>query len=604
MEYCRDLVQRARNLRDTMGVKFLLTTSMLGHVIKGFLFGGGRAGIVGLPIMFLLGSYGTLTASRMQVLETIAVSPWTLKPIIGLISDTLFIAGYNKIPYILATTVIAIFACLTLVFAWPVSPTGLTCLLFLVFLQIAVADLLVEAKFTEKLVGHTEVGPDLWSFIDVGSAVCQALSIVVCGFVISYIPLNYIYFIPVPIFVALLYPMAKNWLNDAEYRYSEQFLVEDGETMEANGSLAGRDATVRHNRLSNLCCGRWLWYSRRVIDPADGPPLETPIIGVDGEKIRSNCRQFALSLLIAGISLLTSALGLAGLPSATLFVFSVLSAPAMALGFFLLTDRRIAKVQTWVILQNMCSLPFGSAAFRFYTDTALQYPEGPHFSIFFYVTVMGLLGTALYFLGVATYTLLMTRWKFRHILLTSNLAAIVFNLTNVIFFARKNMPWFGVPDSVFVIGSTALQTLTETWAELPLRVMMTQLCPAGIEATAFAMLAGSSNLGRSLAEYEGAYVLDQLGIKPTGAVGESTQFTNLWILVLIGSLLPLIPLAMIPVLIPDARQTENIMMNTQNGVSVQTMEAEEEEEDSSKEGMRGVGDQFMEITLEDEESGE
>jgi hypothetical protein len=603
-----DIEGRARALRETMGVKFLLTTAMLEHVIQGFVFGGGSGGVVGLPIMFLLGSYGSLTASRMQVLETIAVSPWTLKPIIGIVSDTLFLGGYNKIPYILATTVVAIGACLALVFAWPLGPVGVTLLLFLIFAQIAVADLLIEAKYSEKTAARKEVTPDLWTFIDVGGAVCQALSIVVCGFALTYLPLNYIYLIPVPFFLAALFPIYNNWLADAEYSYSEQFLVaagggasgDEGIVMEADGGLqANSNLSVRHNRLTNLCCNRWWYRALRGPEEEDGPgvepPLATPVVGLDWQKVCHNWRDFLLSLIIAAISLLTSALGLAGIPSSVLFVFALLSAPAMSAAFFLLADKQMAQIQSWVILQNMCSLPVGSAAYRFLTDNAVQYPEGPHFSTFFYVTVMGLVSTAFYFIGVATYGLFMTRWRFRTILWTTNCASIFFSLANVVFYSRLNLR-LGIPDAAFVIGSSALQVLTARWASLPLRVLMTQLCPPGMAATGFATLAGSANLGAALAEYQGAFALDVGGVKPTGAAGESAQFANLWILILVGCLLPLVPLALVNTLIPDARQIDDIAAACGGGGEERLPQATDDPSESSSElAPRG---EFTEIVLE------
>ena len=70
----------------------------------------------------------------------------------------------------------------------------------------------------------------------------------------------------------------------------------------------------------------------------------------------------------------------------------------------------------------------------------------------------------------------------------------------------------------------------------------------------YALLAGSSNLGGNLANYGGAFVLEALGVRPSGAAGESSQFDNLWIASLLSSVLPCIPLLLLPLLIPDAKQ--------------------------------------------------
>lgn len=48
------------------------------------------------------------------------------------------------------------------------------------------------------------------------------------------------------------------------------------------------------------------------------------------------------------------------------------------------------------------------------------------------------------------------------------------------------------------------------------------------QATMFALLAGCANIGNTIADYVGAYVLEVLQVHPTGAMGEGIQFQNLW----------------------------------------------------------------------------
>jgi Na+/melibiose symporter-like transporter len=160
--------------------------------------------------------------------------------------------------------------------------------------------------------------------------------------------------------------------------------------------------------------------------------------------------------------------------------------------------------------------------------------------------------------GIVTYSLFMSEWKYRRLFLVTNLLYIAVSSTNILFFRRLNVK-MGIPDTVFVIGTEALQVITGVWSSMPASVMMLQLCPRGVESTVYALLAGSANLGMSLANYQGAYVLDALGIKPNATAGESHQFDNLWIAALIATLLPLIPLVTIPFLIPDASQTDRLL---------------------------------------------
>jgi len=85
-----------------------------------------------------------------------------------------------------------------------------------------------------------------------------------------------------------------------------------------------------------------------------------------------------------------------------------------------------------------------------------------------------------------------------------------------------------------------------------------QLCPKGMAATIYALLAGCSNLGNAVAQSFGAYVLYSFDVSPCGAPNESAQFDNLWKCSLVSSLLPLVSLVGILYLIPDACMTDSL----------------------------------------------
>lgn len=553
----REAKQGVADLVKLMGVRFMWLLSLLTHVDKGFVFGGGTEGLVGTPIQFLFRQYGTLTASRIQILKTIAGSPWALKPLFGMVSDTITLGGYNKLPYIVVTTLAACMACTVIAFVAPLSPTALTLLIFVLFTQCAVSDLLVEAKYTQKIKGHDELGPVLTSFNQTGMAVAGFVTILACGLLITYAPLTYIYLIPLPVFLVILYTVDDNWLDDEEYSHRDRPDGAQETLMEATGGLVRRQ-TVRHRRLTNLL-GVFCLYRQADDDDEDEDERPVPIVGFDRGKVTSHWRLFLLSGLIAGFSLTTSTIGLLGLPSLWLFIISILCVVAMIIALFvLLEDRRTAMIQTFVVLQSVCNVSTGSADFFFFTDSAVQYPEGPHFSTFFYVTVMGLVAASLHLVGVLIYYVFMSHWRFRSVLYFSNVMLILFSVPGIVLVNRWNLV-IGLPDWLFVLGTETLQVVTGAWASMPINLMMFQLSPLGVEATSFAMLAGSSNMGRAVAQYIGAYLLEVFDVRPTGAPGESHQFANLWKVYLIGIFLSLVPLVMIRFLIPDRSQKSSLL---------------------------------------------
>lgn len=559
------------DLYHTLGPSLFIYIMVIEQLLQSFIFGGGPGGFVGTPILFLLRSFGTMTASRMQVLKTIAVSPWALKPFYGILSDCVYINGFNKNPYIIFVTLTAIISSIIIVFAWPISPVLLVILLFFMFLQIAFSDLLVEAKYITKTTKKNSISPDLVSFNDIVGCIVLLISVISVGLLIKYVPLNYIYLFPLPVFILVLFITDWNWLEDEDY-----------------------SVLNRVNRLKNLFFhSRYFWFNNE--ENVHSPNTKFPMIGYDLEKLQKNWRIFVMAIIIGGISLLITCIGLLDVNTTVLFIISVIAAPVIIACFFIFVDYQIAKIQTFCILRNMFSISIESAVFFFFTDTERQYPEGPHFSAFFYVTIMGIIAIIFAFLASVLYNLFMTEWNYRSILLIFNSLYVFTSAFNIILFFRWNT-LFGFPDEVFVLGGEVLQVVASQLSDLPLKVAMLQLCPPDAAATMYALMAGSSNLGNALAQYQGAFVLDMLDIKPTGAVGESKQFENMGIVGIIATVLPIIPLFFILILIPDKGQKESLLEKEQgeeekkndaqicssDGHSIATEEEEEEEENESK----------------------
>merc|ERR1719164_102826 len=156
------------------------------------------------------------------------------------------------------------------------------------------------------------------------------------------------------------------------------------------------------------------------------------------------------------------------------------------------------------------------------------------------------------------YNKYMKDFNYRTLLMVSNLLISVLSFLDIIMFTRTNVK-LGIPDTVFVLGSSVSGTIIGQWQWMPGVVLLSQMCPKGMEATMYALLAGCHNLGNTLSEYMGAYILEKLEIRPSGADGETAQFDNLWIAALIATVLPTATLVLIPFMIPDAKQTDKLL---------------------------------------------
>merc|ERR1711971_560551 len=119
-------------------------------------------------------------------------------------------------------------------------------------------------------------------------------------------------------------------------------------------------------------------------------------------------------------------------------------------------------------------------------------------------------------------------WKYRNILIATNIGYSIMCIPDMIFFARLNRDMH-IPDSAFVLGSAVAQNIILTWQWMPQVVILSYLCPKGMEATMYALLAGCHNLGNTIAANCGAVLLEWLQCAPSGEKGESDQFKHLWV---------------------------------------------------------------------------
>lgn len=581
---------RFSQLIMVLGRRFLAMLIMVEWVLQAGVAGGGASGLIGAPIILMLSEYG-LTPSRMQILEAIVVSAWCLKPISALFMEAIYIGGYNKIPYIMITSLGAFMACVLIASFYPfASPLTLVALLFPLFLQIATADLLIESKYVQKLRRYPDLRPKLVAFVQTGQGVIQLLAIGLLGLLLYVaLPLQYLYLLPAPIFLLILYPAYENWIEDTERqpqaRHELRVVTASGGSTLVHNCATNERTTYQYelspdelqasrgpleNMLGCLCVyrnksagdgGEYVITPDEVADPSTqqwGEAERMPVFGFDRAKITRNWRMFLLSFYIGVLAVLANVLGVLGCSSTVLFTFSLLGALSMIVAFFMLMDADLARVMTYVILQNMFSVSLRAATYRFYTDDAHAYPEGPHFSREFYITVMGAVGIALGIGGTILYDSFMAHWRYRTIFWVTGLVYIFVSLSNFVLFKRLNVGY--IPDTVFVLGSEVVQVVVGTWNNMPYSIMVLGLCKPGLETLSYAIYAGVLNLGSAFSAFQGAFLLDAMHINPTGnSSGESAQFDNLWIASLIATGIQIVPIVVTNVLIPDSRQTDDLL---------------------------------------------
>jgi len=486
-------------LRQQYGTNLLLLLFASQHMLKGIVQQFQAA-----SVMWLFRDY-SISGPRMQVYMSISCSAWALKPIIGMVSDLMPIKGYHKAPYVIITSLIGVTCCAMIGFSTRESMSVLAVVfcLFGMSLQASTCDLLSEAKYSEHLAVKPTFGPDLLTYVWGGISAGNMIAISLVGTLIQTMGPRSVFLACLVPASAIIYPTMMNYFEE------RKVTLADKEKMRKQ--FANQQEVLWLGILMCMC---------------------TVVLTFMGATSQSHRNTFLTAVAVLFILL----------PS-----------------FHAVLRPEIAKVNTFFVLQAALGIGINGATFYFYTDKAEQFPEGPHFSAWFFTTTLGLVSASMSFFGLATYNKYMKEWSYRGLLLFCNTVVTLLSLLDVVMYTRLNI-WLGIPDVAFVLGSSVSTIVIRQWQWMPGMVVMSQLCPQGMEATMFALLAGCANIGNTIADYIGAYVLEVLHVHPTGAIGETAQFQNLWKASCIATMLPAVTILMIPYLIPQAKQTDKLLL--------------------------------------------
>jgi len=485
-------------LADSFGHRLLVLLFVVQHCQKGF-----ASAFAGQAEPYLYKTY-KVPAPQVQIFGCVTGLPWILKPIIGLLSDTMPVMGYKKAPYMMLTSVVCAMACLAvgLVPRDTLTITLLIVCLVAVNMQFSACDLLSEAKYAEKIRSSPTRGPSLLTFVWFGMQVGGLLATLLAGPTIHVAGPKIPYLVAAVPALLVTLPVAMGYLEE-QWTSPEE----------------ARAIRQRYYQQKEACALCFLML---------GSGVALAVCGICSHDPKTNC------------------------------IVAVIVATVVLMGFSLVLNPVVAKFNAFSLIQGALSLNIGGASFYFYTDTEKQYPAGPHFTEFFYNSVMGTLGSICSLVGIYFYQRYMTSWKYRHLLIFTNVVASILSGLDILMFARLNKR-IGIPDHVLVLGLSIFQSVIFQWQWMPQVVILSYLCPAGMEATMYALLAGCANLGNSVSQNFGAMLLQALGCRPSGEDGETEQFRNLWIAASIATVLPLLAVLLLQGLIPDARQDEKIV---------------------------------------------
>eukprot|EP00933_Yihiella_yeosuensis_P045775 TRINITY_DN4119_c0_g2_i1.p1 TRINITY_DN4119_c0_g2~~TRINITY_DN4119_c0_g2_i1.p1 ORF type:complete len:560 (-),score=62.74 TRINITY_DN4119_c0_g2_i1:206-1885(-) len=487
-----------RKLCSAFGYQLVALLFVHQHLQKGFLSAWTGAGI---PYIF---KEYAVPAGRVQVLNGVSRLPWAMKPIVGMASDMFPVLGYNRVPYIVATCAVGIAACAAVGFSTTMTlPLAvLVICFFCTELQYSTCDLLSEAKYAEHIQKHPSQGSALLSYVWFGLGVGGLIATLMSGFVIDTYGPRSMFSSGCIMMLPLFVPIVCGFWQ--EKKKSDEEVAQE------------RKNALKHPETIFLC---------------GVMALATLTMTYTGVFIENVWITFTVSLTVAIIVLAS---------------FSIVLSPL------------IARVNAFALINSACCMSIGGASFYFFTDTPKEYPEGPHFDPYFFNTVLGVAGSVISLLGILFYQRFMSHWKYRSMIMFTNIMIFFLYLSDAVLYSRLNLK-LGIPDKAFVLTTGALETIVAQWQWMPSVLVFSYLCPKGSEATMYALLAGCSNLGSVIASNNGALLLHLLGCHPRGAPMESAQFKNLWLASLIGTVFPFLTTLFTVRLFPNCRQNEQIL---------------------------------------------
>ncbi|KAM0917122.1 hypothetical protein ACQ4PT_009747 [Festuca glaucescens] len=271
---------------------------------------------------------------------------------------------------------------------------------------------------------------------------------------------------------------------------------------------------------------------------------------------------FSISGLLVHLLGAQGALGLLSIPSALVFSAGILLKESRVTDF----DYKQVHRKFYTAIQSMgatlkcpevwrpcvylyvslnLSLDIQGGMFYWLTDRL----TGPAFSEEFIGAIYAI-GSVGSLLGVLLYQTTLKDCNFRSMLLWGQVLSSLVGMLDLVLVTRLNTK-IGIPDYIFAVIDSAVCQMVGRLQWLPLLVLCSKLCPPGIEGTFYALLMSIQNAGLLMSSWWGGLLLHMLNVT-------RTEFSNLWLAVLIRNVSRLLPL-MLLFLVPQSDQNSTLL---------------------------------------------
>lgn len=211
-------------------------------------------------------------------------------------------------------------------------------------------------------------------------------------------------------------------------------------------------------------------------------------------------------------------------------------------------------------------------------------PAGPGFPLWYYQFFGSLIGAAAGTVAVFIFEKYVVFWNVRAAFWITTLFQIFAACLEISVLQRWNHQLFGtdpknedsriVDYGFFLVGTQAIEKIIEMLDFMPCNVLIGKLCPRGMEATIFAILAGSQNYGSQIASVNGGIMMTYFAVNTgSGAcqnpeVGESGIRALTLARAVGGILLPAITIPLTFVFLPNRGLSDDFLEEADAGTEM------------------------------------
>jgi folate/biopterin transporter len=501
-QFARETREYFVGLREVFTPSYFTYLTIVYCCVKGFVY----IALSAVMLPFYKNVIG-VTGSEYQKFSNVAVMAYAMKPVMAIVSDKLPILGYNKRYYV---AVYSLLGSVPLIFAnlapgEPSSAVFVTCMFFLNSFGIAGIDILCEGKYSELMAADPSkrgagIVSWIWGVYMAGGVVASAVE----GPIADDFGARVVIWIIMPICACLLVPTLLGWIPELK-------------------------VTKKHDDY----------------EPVDGAqPAAGPVVA-----------SAAKQRPIIALGLATSAAAIGGavvtllLDNMYILIYYGVVVVVLFTASFMVLPRATAKANLFMFLNQLLYIQIQGAMDFFFTAAPDCLPDGPNFSFTYYQTFGGIAANIAGILGSIMFQKVFMKKSFRvaiWITLALRAAASVIDIAIV---ERWNIA-AGIPDKVaYVGGDGVVFPLVTMLLWLPSSILISRMCPDGMEATVFALLAGFSNFGQTVSRTIGYVLIDAFGIKTV----VPCDFSNLTLLIVVCHML--VPLLVVPftLLLPNLK---------------------------------------------------